>query len=83
MEWGLVGWRIVWWGWWVADGTGSAGHVDAFGRFLFVDGREGAEQQAVDVGEDGGAAWGDAALLEGEGEIPELGVNVGGGFGFG
>ena len=37
----------------------------------------------MDVGEDGGAAWGDAALLEGEGKVPELGVEVGGGFGLG
>ncbi len=34
----------------------------------------------MDVGEDGGAARGDAALLEGEGEVPEVGVDVGGGF---
>ncbi len=37
----------------------------------------------MDVGEDGGAAWRDAALLEGEGEIPEVGWDVGGGFLFG
>lgn len=36
----------------------------------------------MNVGEDGGAARGDAALLEGEGEIPELGVDVGGRFFF-
>ncbi len=34
----------------------------------------------MDVGEDGGAAWGDAALLEGKREVPEVGVDVGGGF---
>jgi hypothetical protein len=50
---------------------------------LFVDGGEGAKQEAVDVGEDGGTAWGDAALLEGEGEVPEMGVDVRGGFLFG
>jgi hypothetical protein len=49
---------------------------------LFVDDGEGAEEQAVDVGEDGGAAWSDAALLEGEGEVPELSVDVSGGFFF-
>jgi hypothetical protein len=64
----------------VADGTRSAGHVDAFGRFVFVDGREGAEQEAVDVGEDGGAARRDAALLERQVEVPQLSVNVGCGF---
>jgi hypothetical protein len=50
------------------------------GVFLFFDGGEGAEKQAVDVGENGGAAQGDAALLEGEREIPEVGADVGGGF---
>jgi hypothetical protein len=51
---------------WVADGAGSAGHVDTggvAGGVLFIDGGEGAEQEAADVGEDGGAARGDAALL--------------------
>jgi hypothetical protein len=47
---------------------------------LFFDGGEGAEEEAVDVGQDGGATRGDAALLEGEGEIPEMGMDVGGGF---
>jgi hypothetical protein len=50
------------------------------GVFLFVDSGEGAEEEAVDVGEDGGAARGDAALLEDEGEVPEVGVDVGGRF---
>ena len=61
-----------------------AGDVDDDALFvrvgLFVDGGEGAEQKAVDVGEDGGAARRDAALLEGVREIPELGVDVRGGF---
>ncbi len=34
----------------------------------------------MNVGEDGGAARGDAALLEGEREVPEKSVDVGGGF---
>jgi hypothetical protein len=41
---------------------------------------EGAEEEAGDVGKDGGAARGDAALLESEGEVPEVGVEVGRGF---
>ena len=68
----------------VADGAGDID--DDFlwsGVFLFAYRGEGAEQQAVDVGQDGGAAWGDAALLEGEGKVPEVGVDVGGGFLFG
>jgi hypothetical protein len=50
-----------------AVGARDAGPVDdevVVGN-LFVDGGDGAEQEAVDVGEDSGAAWGDAALLEG------------------
>jgi hypothetical protein len=62
----------------------GAGDVDndflRLGSGLLFDGGEGAEEEAVDVGEDGGAARGDAALLEGEGEVPEMGVDVGGGF---
>ncbi len=68
----------------MADGAGDID--DDFlwsGVLLLAYGGEGAEQEAVDVGEDGGAARGDAALLEGEGEIPEVGVYVGGGFLFG
>jgi hypothetical protein len=57
-----------------------ARHVDddfAVFRFgVLFDGGEGAKQEAVDVSEDDGASGGDAALLEGEGEIPEVGVDV-------
>ena len=65
-----------------ALGTGCVGDVEAVvvGRFLLVEGGKGAEQEAVNVGQHGGAAWGDAALLEGEGEIPEKSVDVRGGF---
>lgn len=50
----------------VALGAGDVDDDAWFaGVFLFVDSGEGAEEEAVDVGEDGGAAWGDAALLEG------------------
>jgi hypothetical protein len=50
-----------------AVGTRDAGPVDdeVVVGYFFFDGREGAEQEAVDVGEDGGAARRDAALLEG------------------
>jgi len=62
----------------------GTGHVDDdaifVGALLVSEGGQGAEQQAADVGENGGATRGDAALLEGEGEVPELGVDVGGGF---
>ncbi len=47
---------------------------------MFFDGGQSPEQEAVDVGEGGGAAGGDAALLEGEREVPEKSVDVGGGF---
>jgi hypothetical protein len=64
-----------------------ARHVDddfAVFRFgVLFDGGEGAEQEAVDVGEDDGASWGDAALLEGQGEIPKVGVDVFGRAAFG
>lgn len=66
--------------------AGRASHVEAFvvvAGFLFGDSGECAKEEAVDVGEDGGTAWGDAALLEGEGEVPELGVDIGGRFFFG
>jgi hypothetical protein len=53
------------------------------GAGLFVDRGKRAEQQAVNVGQDGGAARRDTALLEGEREIPEVGVDVGGGFAVG
>ncbi len=47
-------------------------------EFLF-DGGEGAEKQAVDVGEDGGASRGDAVLGEQEEELGEDLVDVRGG----
>ena len=50
---------------------------------MFFDGGECTEQKAIDVGQYGGTAWGDAALLEGEGKIPQESVDVGGGFFFG
>jgi hypothetical protein len=53
------------------------------GGLLFFDGGECTEQKAIDVGQYGGTAWGDAALLEGEGKIPQESVDVGGGFFFG
>lgn len=31
---------------------------------FFLEGDKGAEEQAIDVGDDGGAAWGDAAFGE-------------------
>jgi hypothetical protein len=37
----------------------------------------------VNVGEDDGASGGNASLLEGQGEIPEVGVDVLGGAAFG
>jgi hypothetical protein len=69
----------------VADGAGDIRVDDGdfvVARFLFGDGGEGTEKEAADVGEDGGAARGDAALLE-EGEIRELEMDVRGGFFFG
>ena len=61
-----------------------AGHVDddamVGGVWRFCEGGKGAEEEAVDVGEDGGATRGDAALLEEEREVPEKGVDVRGGF---
>ena len=68
----------------MADGAGDID--DDFlwsGVFLLAHRGEGAEEEAADVGEDGGAAWGDAALLKSKREVREVGVDVGGGFLFG
>lgn len=46
--------------------------------FLLGDGGEGAEEEAADVSQDRGASGRDAALLEEQGEIPELGMDGGG-----
>ena len=83
MGWGLIrGW--IGWRWLrrrIKEGTRHVDYdVAVLGRFVRVECEEGAEQEAADVGEDGGATRGDAALLEGVREIPELGVDVGGGF---
>jgi hypothetical protein len=65
-------------------GSGAGQHVDlVLDGFveaeLFVDGGEGAEEQAGDIGESGGAARGDAPAREefvegGEGVVDALGV---------
>ena len=54
------------------------------GRVIFeVDFAEGAEEEAIEVGEDGSATWGDAVLDEENGEFGEEVVDLRGGFEFG
>ena len=47
--------------------------------FLLADGGEGAKQYLAEVGQDGGAARGDAVLNQEDGDLGEEGVNAGGG----
>jgi hypothetical protein len=64
--------------------TRSAGEVESFavGELRLFDGWKSAEKEAADVGKDGSAPRRDAALLKSQGEIPELGADIGGGFFF-
>ncbi len=63
----------------VDDVGGRGGVVVGFRMEFLFDGGEGAEQQAVDVGEDGGASRGDAVLGEQQEELGEDLVDVRGG----
>jgi len=49
------------------------------GVAFLLDGGEGAEEELIDVGEDGGAARGDAVLREEDHEFGEEVMNLGGG----
>jgi len=72
----------------LVDGTGSInddfrGKVVDRRRIVFkIDFTKGAEEEAIEVGEDGGATRGDAVLHEEDGELGEEIVDLRGGFEF-
>jgi len=58
---------------------GGGGGLGRLGLAFLLDGREGAEEELIDVGEDGGAARGNAVLGEQDHEFGEEVMNLGGG----